>query len=146
VATGIDPLTKVDGAAPVFDIFDANITGSGNDIILAGRQTQHATPETWSNSKLTLLAWESGTLVDRTAQWFPGGINEILGTEPSVKFADLFNTGRQDMLVAPSTDMQHYGPGYVFSNQGTHFNRISIPLTNVWAHDSAIADMDGDGF
>jgi hypothetical protein len=146
VATAIDPLTKVDGAAPVFDIFDANITGGGNDIILAGRQTQYATPETWSNSKLTLLAWENGTLIDRTAQWFPGGINEILGTEPSVKFADMFNTGRHDMLVAPSTDMQHYGPGYVFSNQGTHFNRISIPLTNVWAHDSAIADMDGDGF
>ena len=146
VATAVDPLTKVDGAAPVFDIFDANITGSGNDIILAGRQTQYATPETWSNSKITLLSWESGTLVDRTAQWFPGGINEILGTEPSVKFADLFNTGRQDMLVAPSTDMKHYGPGYVFSNQGTHFNRIAIPLTNVWAHDSAIADMDGDGF
>jgi hypothetical protein len=62
-----------------------------------------------------------------------------------VKFADLFNTGRQDMLVAPSTDMQHYGPGYVFSNQGNHFNRIAIPLNNVWAHDSAIADMDGDG-
>jgi len=146
VATAIDPLTKVDGAAPVFDTFNANITGSGNDIILAGRQTQYATPETWSNSKLTLLAWEGGTLVDRTAQWFPGGINEILGTEPSVKFADLFNTGRQDMLVAPSTDMRHYGPGYVFSNQGSHFNRISIPLTNVWAHDSAIADMNGDGF
>lgn len=146
VASAIDPLTKVDGAAPVFDSFNANITGSGNDIILAGRQTQYATPETWSNSKLTLLAWEGGTLVDRTAQWFPGGTNEILGTEPSVKFADLFNTGRQDMLVAPSTDMRYYGPGYVFSNQGTHFNRISIPLNNVWAHDSAIADMDGDGF
>ena len=54
VATAIDPLTKVDGAAPVYDIFDANITGSGNDIILAGRQTQYATPETWSNSKITL--------------------------------------------------------------------------------------------
>jgi hypothetical protein len=146
VATAIDPLTRVDGAAPVFDIFNANITGSGNDIILAGRQTQFATPETWSNSKITLMAWENGSLVDRTAQWFPGGINEILGTEPSVKFADLFNTGRQDMLVAPSTDMRHYGPGYVFSNQSTHFNRIAIPLNNVWAHDSAIADMDGDGF
>jgi hypothetical protein len=146
VATEIDPLVKVDGAAPVFDTFNANITGSGNDIILAGRQTQHATPETWSNSRLTLLAWQGGTLVDRTAQWFPGGINEILGTEPSVKFADLFNTGRQDMLVAPSTDMRYHGPGYVFTNQGTHFNRISIPLNNVWAHDSTIADMDGDGF
>jgi hypothetical protein len=146
IASAVDPLVKTDGSAPVFDIFNANITGSGNDVILAGRQTQYATPETWSNSRLSLLAWEGGTLVDRTAQWFPGGINEILGTEPSVKFADLFNTGRQDMLVAPSTDMQHYGPGYVFSNQGTHFNRISIPLNNVWAHDSAIADMDNDGY
>ena len=146
ISSAIDPLVKVDGAAPVFDIFEANVTGSGNDIILAGRQTQHATPATWSNSLISLFAWQNGTLVDRTAQWFPGGINEILGTEPSVKFADLFNTGRQDMLVAPSTDMQHYGPGYVFANQGTHFNRISIPLNNVWAHDSAIADMDGDGF
>ena len=145
VAT-VDPLVKVDGAAPVFDTFTADITGSGNDVILAGRQTQYATPETWSSSNISLFAWQNGTLVDRTAQWFPGGINEILGTEPSVKFADLFNTGRQDMLVAPSTDMQHYGPGYVFANQGTHFNRISIPLTNVWAHDSAIADMNGDGF
>jgi hypothetical protein len=145
VAT-VDPLVKVDGAAPVFDTFTANITGSGNDVILAGRQTQYATPETWSSSNISLFAWQNGTLVDRTEQWFPGGINTILGTEPSVKFADLFNTGRQDMLVAPSTDMRHYGPGYVFSNQGTHFTRISIPLTNVWAHDSAIADMDGDGF
>lgn len=146
IAASVDPLTKVEGAYPVFDLFNADITGSGSDIILAGRQTQYATPETWSNSRITMFSWQNGTLIDRTAQWFPGGINEILGTEPSVKFADLFNTGRQDMLVAPSTDMRHYGPGYVFANTGTHFNRIAIPLNNVWAHDSAIADMDGDGF
>jgi len=145
VAT-VDPLVNVEGAAPVFDTFTADITGSGNDIILAGRMTQYATPETWSSSNISLFSWQNGTLVDQTAQWFPGGINTILGTEPSVKFADLFNTGRQDMLVAPSTDMRHYGPGYVFANQGNHFNRISINLSNVWAHDSAIADMDRDGF
>lgn len=146
IAPAVDPLTKTDGAAPVFDIFEANVTGSGTDIILAGRQTQYATPETWSNSRITMFSWQNGTLVDRTAQWFPGGINEILGTEPSIKFADLFNTGRQDMVVAPSTDMRHYGPGYVFANTGTSFNRVAIPLNNVWAHDSAIADMDGDGY
>jgi hypothetical protein len=146
IATEIDPLTKTSGQAPVFDTFNANITGSGNDMILAGRETQYSTPDSWSNSRISLFAWQGGTLVDRTAQWFPGGINEILGTEPSVKFADLFNTGRTDMLVAPSTDMRHYGPGYVFANQGTHFSRISIPLNNVWAHDSTIADMDGDGY
>ena len=84
----IDPLSKVDGSAPIFDTFNADITGSGADIIAAGRMTQFATPATWSNSKISLFSWSNGSLVDRTAQWFPGGINEILGTEPSVKFAD----------------------------------------------------------
>jgi len=146
VVTAMDPLVGTNSYHNVFDIFNANITGSGIDVILAGRQTQPATPETWNNSRITLLAWENNTLVDRTAQWFPGNTNEILGTEPSVKFADLFNTGRQDMVVAPSTDMQHYGPAHVFINQGTQFNRVNIPLNNVWAHDSAIADMNGDGY
>lgn len=146
VAANVDPLVKHQSAYPIFDVFNANITGSGNDIIIAGRQTQPATQANWSNSLISLFAWQNGSLVDRTAQWFPNGINEIIGTEPSVKFADLFNTGRQDMLVAPSTDMRYYGPGYVFANQGNHFSRISIPLANVWSHDSTIADMDGDGF
>jgi hypothetical protein len=145
VAT-IDPLTKVDGATPVFDTFNANITGSGADIIIAGRQTQPANQTTWSTSKISMLSWQNGTLVDKTAQWFPGGINEILGTEPSVKFADFFKTGRTDMFVAPSTDMDYYGPAYVFANQGTQFSRISIPLNNVWAHDSAVGDVNGDTY
>ena len=142
----IDPLSKVDGSAPIFDTFNADITGSGADIIAAGRMTQFATPATWSNSKISLFSWSNGSLVDRTAQWFPGGINEILGTEPSVKFADFFNTGRTDMLVAPSTDMRHYGPAHVFVNSGSNFSRIDLALNDVWAHDSAIGDVNGDGF
>jgi hypothetical protein len=142
----IDPLTKVDGASPIFDTFNADITGSGADIIAAGRMTQYATVESWSNSKISLLSWSNGSLVDRTAQWFPGGINEILGTEPSVKFADFFNTGRTDMFVAPSTDMRHYGPAHVFVNSGSNFSRIDLALNDVWAHDSAVGDLNGDGF
>lgn len=145
VAT-VDPLVQVKNNWAVTDMFTADITGSGADIIIAGRETQPATTATWSNSKISMLSWSNNTLVDKTAQWFPNGINEIVGTEPSVKFADFFKTGRTDMLVAPSTDMTLYSPAYLFTNNGSNFSRQSIPLNNVWAHDSAIADVNGDTY
>ena len=147
VAT-VDPLVAVTGAAAVFDTFAANITGSstGQDVIIAGRETQPATPSTWSNSKISMLSWSNGTLVDRTAQWFPADTNIILGSDPTIKFADFFRSGRTDMFVAPSTDMEYYGPAYLYQNTGTSFNRITIPLANVWGHDTAIADLNGDGY
>lgn len=147
VAT-VDPLTNITGTSVVFDMFNADITGSGADVVIAGRQTGSINPDptNWSTSKITLMSWQNGTLVDKTAQWFPGGINEILGTEPSIKFADFFKTGRTDMFVAPSTDSQYYGPAYVFLNQGDKFSRLSIPLNNVWAHDSAVGDVNNDTY
>jgi hypothetical protein len=148
VAT-LDPLVNQPGTgfkAPIYDTFAADITGNGQDIIIAGRMTQGTSPEEWGNSRIHMLGWQNGTIVDRTAQWFPNGINEILGTEPSVKFADFFKSGRTDMFVAPSTDMQHYGPAVIFTNQGNRFTRQDIALTNVWAHDSAVADLNGDTY
>jgi hypothetical protein len=148
VAT-IDPLVNQPGTGSKFaitDTFTADITGNGQDVIVAGRMTQSTPVPEWGNSRIHMLSWENGTMVDRTAQWFPGGINEIQGTEPSVKFADFFKSGRTDMFVAPSTDMQHYAPATVFTNQGNRFTRQDITLNNVWAHDSAIADLNGDTY
>jgi hypothetical protein len=148
VAT-LDPLVNQPGTGykwAVSDTFTANITGSGQDVIVAGRMTQNTTVPEWGNSRIHMLSWENGTMVDKTAQWFPGGINEILGTEPSVKFADFFKTGRTDMFVAPSTDMQHYGPATIFTNQGNKFSRQDIAVGNVWSHDSAVADLNQDTY
>jgi hypothetical protein len=148
VAT-LDPLINQPGTgfkAPIYDTFAADITGNGQDIIIAGRMTQGTSPEEWGNSRIHMLGWQNGTIVDRTAQWFPNGINEILGTEPSVKFADFFKSGRTDMFVAPSTDMQHYGPAVFFTNQGNRFTRQDITLNNVWAHDSAVGDLNNDTY
>jgi hypothetical protein len=150
VAT-VDPLVNVVNTgykSAVADTFIADITttGSHTDVIIAGRMTQETSVAEWGNNKIHMLSWNGSTLVDRTAQWFPGGINEIVGTEPSVKFADFFKTGRTDMFVAPSTDMQHFGPAYVFTNNGSNFSRQSITLNNVWAHDSAIADLNNDTY
>lgn len=146
----VDPLVNVSGTGykvPVADTFAADIQGTGNqDLIIAGRMTQPTTTAEWGNYRISMLGWENGTLVDKTAQWFPNNINEILGTEPSVKFADFFKTGRTDMFVAPSTDMTHYGPAHVFTNQGNRFSRQSINVGNIWSHDSAIADLNNDGY
>lgn len=148
VAT-VDPLVNRPGTGykwAVADTFTANITGQGQDLIVAGRMTQNTTVAEWGDSRIHMLSWENGVMVDRTAQWFPNGINQIRGTEPSVKFADFFKTGRNDMFVAPSTDMQHYAPATVFTNQGNKFARQDITLNSVWSHDSAIADLNSDTY
>ena len=149
VAT-IDPLDNVPGTGfkyAVHQTFTADIQGTGNeDVIVAGRMSQSTSVADWGNFRVSMLGFENGTLVDRTAQWFPNNINLILGTEPSVKFADFFHSGRLDMFIAPCTDMQHYGPAYLFINTGNKFIRTDIALSNVWAHDSAVEDMNGDGF
>lgn len=148
VAT-IDPLVNVAGTGykwAVADTFTADITGNGQDLIIAGRMTQPTTSGDWGPNRISMLSWENGTMVDKTAQWFPDNSNIILGTEPSVKFADFFKSGKTDMFVAPSTDSTNYGPAYVFTNTGSRFNRQSIDIGNVWSHDSAIADLDGDTF
>lgn len=142
----VDPLVAVTYSAAVVDTFTANISGSGEDVIVAGRQTQPTNIADWSNSKISMLSWSNGTLVDRTAQWFPGDTNVILGADPTIKFADFFKSGRTDMFVAPSTDAENYGPAYLYQNTGTTFNRITIPLSKVWGHDAAVADLNGDGY
>jgi hypothetical protein len=146
----VDPLANVDASTgfkyAVTDTFTADIQGTGGqDVIIAGRMTQPSTTAEWGNNKIHMMGWENGVMVDKTAQWFPEGINEIKGTEPSVKFADFFKTGRQDMFVAPSTDSTNLGPGYLFTNQGNKFSRQSFNL-NIWSHDSAVADLDGDTY
>ena len=129
-----------------------NLTGDGGqDMIIAGRQTQPATAATWTNSAIQLFDWQGGKFVNDTAKWFPGGINSILGTDPTVQFADFFHSGRTDMLVAPSTDMNYYGPNgsqvLLYTNKGNQFGLTTIQLpTNIWAHGATIADLTGSGY
>ena len=50
------------------------------------------------------------------------------------------------MFVAPDTDMEYYGPAVLFTNTGSKFTRTNIAVGSVWAHDLAVADMDGDTY
>jgi hypothetical protein len=137
-----------DNAWFVGDTFVEDIDGDGyaDDFIVAGRKTQPATAGTWSNTKLSMLSFENGALVDKTAQWFSGTDNEIMGTEPNVHFADFFKTGRKDMFVSHSTDMRHFGPATFFANNGSNFTKVSIPTLDVWSHGSDVGDLNNDGY
>ena len=95
----VDPLVNNRSTAWVGDTYVANISGSGEDVIIAGASTVQSSSSDWSSTRLSMFSWENGTLVDKTAQWFTGDSNIILGTN-SVKFADFFNTGRTGMVTA----------------------------------------------
>ena len=132
----------------VGDTFITDLDGDGanDDIVIAGRETQPEDSANWNNHKLSVHSFENGQLVNKTSQWFTGNDNEIIGTEPDVKFADFFNTGKKDMFVTHSQDMQSYGPATLFRNNGSNFTKVSIPTANIWSHGSDIGDLNNDGY
>lgn len=146
----IDPLINVNDTGykwAVADTFTADVSGTGSqDLLIAGRMTQPTGSADWGNFRLSMFSWQNGQLVDKTAQWFPNDTNIIVGTEPAVKFADFFKTGRNDLFVAPGTDTTIYGPTYFYRNTGNSFERQTLTTANIWAHDSAVGDLDGDGY
>ena len=148
VAAGsaFNPYAGSSQAAIVSENYMIQSSNGGQDMIVAGRMTQPATAGTWQNSMIQLYNWQSGVLTNDTAKWFPGGINNILGTDPTVQFADFFKSGRTDMFVAPSTDMAYYGPASLFINNGNSFSKTSIPLNNVWGHGAAVGSLRRDGW
>jgi hypothetical protein len=48
--------------------------------------------------------------------------------------------------VAPHTDNSTRGPGSIFFNNGTSFSRLDINLENIAGHDSAVYDLNQDGY
>lgn len=128
------------------DIYAVDLNRDGVDeLILAGRKSQPSTTANWEPSYVNIMGWNTGTFANENDVWFSGSSNRILGTEPSVRFADFDGDGRTDIWIAPSTDMTLYGPGVVYFNTGTGLERHDLDIGDIWAHDSAVADINGDG-
>lgn len=148
--------TKIDEFNPLItsvynqsitETFSADLTNTGKDnLIVAGRMS--VSGAAWKNSKLSLYGWSGNTFQNQTTQWFSGTDNEIIGTEPSVQFADFNGDTFLDMYVAPGTDSEAVdaGPGVVYmNNAGSSFTRSDLNMGDVWAHGSAVADLNNDG-
>ena len=141
----ITPINSATNESDSSAIFSANLSGVGQQVITAGRSGS-ANQGSYPTYNLNVFGWLGGTLVNQTAQWFHGTDNVILGTEPSVKFADFNGDGRLDMFVSPNTDNGGLtGSGWVFLNNGSSFNRVNLNL-NINGHDSAVYDLNGDGY
>lgn len=138
--------------APVVqDIFAQDLNQDNIDeVVVAGRMSQPASPATWSNFNLQVYGWNHGNVfTNETATWFSSVSNSIQGTEPAVRFGDFNGDGHIDMFLAPSTDgAVSNTPGTVFMNSGTSSFalRTDINFGNVWSHDAAVTDLDGDGY
>ena len=146
----VDPLAgSASRTHAVFDSFIEDIDGDGaqDDIVFVGRRTNTNDPTEWIDSRISMMSFENGRLVDKTSQWFSGTDNIIKGSEPSVQFTDFFKTGRKDMFVAHSTDNEVVrGPGTVFQNTGSNFNKIEIPTVGIWSHGSDVGDLNNDSY
>ena len=154
LAGTFNPYTSDSGKTAVSQQYVVNnLTGDGTDsMVVAGRMSQPATSSEWINNSIQLFTWKNGSFVNDTATWFAAGTNSILGTDPNVQFADFFKTGRTDMLVSASTDMNYYGPtgssqAWLFKNTGSQFVRSTIELgAQVWGHGTTIADLTRTGW
>jgi len=127
-------------------ITDLDNDGASDDIVVAGRESSPESAADWNSSRLSIHSFENGALVDKTAQWFSGTDNVIIGTEPDVQFYDFFNTGKKDMFVSHSMDQSAFGPATFFKNNGSNFTKVSIPTGNIWSHGSDVGDLNNDGF
>ena len=142
----VGSVTPINSTAREYDssaMFAENLSGTGEELITAGRSGT-SNQGSYPTSNLNVFGWSNGTLVNQTSQWFSGTDNVILGTEPSVKFADFDGDGRKDMYVAPNTDASSTGSGWVFFNNGTRFTRLDLNL-GIHGHDSAVYDLNRDG-
>ena len=144
----VGSVTPINSSAYEYDssaLFSENLSGNGQEVIMAGRSGS-SNNGSYPTYNLNIFGWSNGTLVNRTSQWFSGTDNVIIGTEPSVKFADFDNDGRKDMYVAPNTDTAVVGPGVVFFNNGSSFSRVEFSLDGSTGHGSAVYDLNGDGY
>lgn len=136
----------------VQDIYTKDLNNDNVDeVVVAGRQTAQPSVSTHVNYNLQIFGFNSSgrTFANETSSWFAPGANTIVGSEPSVKFADFNGDGRPDMFVAAGTDMQSLAgyPGAMYLNSGNNsFTRTNINVgSNSWVHDVAVADFNGDG-
>lgn len=129
------------------DMFVTDLNRDGIDeIVIAGRKSHPSDVANWQSSYVSVVGWNTGGWADETQTWFPNRDNQILGTEPDVEFADFDGDGRVDIWIAPSTDMEMYGPGIVYFNTEQGLIRHTIDMGDIWAHDSVVVDVNSDGF
>lgn len=143
--TRVGSVTPINSSVYEYDqsiMYSANLSGNGEDLILAGRSGS-ANQGSYPSYNLNIFSWNNGTLVNKTNQWFSGNDNVILATD-RLRFADFDGDGKLDMYASSNTDTSVVGSGWVFFNNGSRFTRLDLNL-DVHGHDAVVYDINSDG-
>jgi len=159
LAGSYELFTSGSDTTPVQDIFVQDLNAdSKEEVIIAGRQSASAfgacngdldcKKAAYENSQISIYGFNnSDVLVNQTSDWFTGNDNQIIGSEPSLKFGDFNGDNSIDMAVGHSTDMEHFGPLIIYKNTGaSSFNREDHDIGEKWMHDIGVGDVNQDGF
>lgn len=125
--------------------YPANLVGSrGDEVIVAGFETQPNTPASYSDTRLHIVGFEAGRLVTKTLT--------VLGDEQSrvqgvgdVVFGDFNGDGLVDFFTTAYADMDYVVTAYEFRSAGDSFVRSSVGSAE-WQHGAAAGDINNDGY
>lgn len=130
---------------PVSYLYAKDIDGDGLDeVFMVAFETQPNTPAQYSPTGVRVFGWKAGVFQDLTAQWLPGGLDQVGGVG-DVAFGDFDGDGRLDVFLSAYTDMDHPVQAYALMNRGTSFDRVALG-EKTWEHAVASADVNGDGY
>jgi len=145
---------------PIQDFFVQDLNNDNKEeVVIAGRMSASASQlgacngdldckkAAYENSQISIYGFNSSDVfVNQTSSWFSGTDNQIIGTEPSLKFGDFDGDNTVDMAIGHSTDFEHFGPLTIFKNTGSSsFNREDHDIGDKWMHDIAVGDINQDG-
>jgi hypothetical protein len=126
--------------------YTEDLTGNGSENLIHAAAMEPNSSSTWHDSRITVLGWQNGKLVDQTSQWFNAGDNISLGAN-TLKFGDFDKNGYLDILAAGSTDINNFfSPSYIYFNNGSKFTRTTISPGTFNAHDAVVYDFFNTGF
>ena len=126
-------------------IYSIDLNSDGmEEVIFSGFETQPNLPSTYSNTKIVIFGWDNGIFKNLTSNWLPNETSNVEGVG-SLSFGDFNNDGRIDIFSSAYTDMDLSANAYEFINSGNGFIKKNLG-SSVGQHDSAAADINGDGF